>query len=116
LHIPFCKQACTYCNFHFTTSLRYKDAFVKALGKEAKAEKGYLNGANRKHDIFWWRHPKSPCHRDLKYILQVLHNTFPVAGDAEISMEANPDDVSVGNVRAGKALVLIVSALESNLF
>ncbi|HZH35724.1 MAG TPA: radical SAM family heme chaperone HemW [Flavisolibacter sp.] len=104
MHIPFCKQACTYCNFHFTTSLRYKDAFVKALGKEAKAEKGYLNGETVNTIYFGGGTPSLLAIEDLEYILQVLHNTFPVAGDAEISMEANPDDVSEENVRAWKGL------------
>jgi len=44
LHIPFCKQACTYCNFHFSTSLRYKDDLVKALAVEAVKEKEYVGG------------------------------------------------------------------------
>jgi oxygen-independent coproporphyrinogen-3 oxidase len=104
LHIPFCKQACTYCNFHFTTSLRYKDAFVKALGKEAKAEKGYLNGETVNTIYFGGGTPSLLSLEDLKYTLQVLYENFPVAVDAEITMEANPDDVSVENVQAWKSL------------
>lgn len=44
LHIPFCKQACTYCNFHFSTSLKQKDELLKAMMLELEMQQGYLEG------------------------------------------------------------------------
>ena len=44
IHIPFCKQACHYCNFHFSTSLKYKDEMVGAMLKELDLQKDYLEG------------------------------------------------------------------------
>ena len=43
IHIPFCRKACHYCNFHFSTSLQQKAAFLQALHKELEEQKSYLN-------------------------------------------------------------------------
>ena len=45
LHVPFCRQACHYCNFHFSTSLRQKDALLDALCREIELQRDYLSGA-----------------------------------------------------------------------
>ncbi len=104
MHIPFCKQACTYCNFHFTTSLRYKDALVKALAKEAEAEKDYLGGEAVNTIYFGGGTPSLLGTPDLSFLLSALHQHYPVAPDAEITLEANPDDVVPENVNAWKNL------------
>ncbi|RYZ46978.1 MAG: radical SAM family heme chaperone HemW, partial [Chitinophagaceae bacterium] len=104
LHIPFCKQACTYCNFHFTTSLRYKDDLVKALAKEAEAENSYLGGETVQTIYFGGGTPSLLSMADLDYLLSILKKHYPVAPDAEITLEANPDDVSRENAAAWKAL------------
>ncbi len=104
LHIPFCKQACTYCNFHFTTSLRYKDDLVKALAKEAEAENSYLGGETVQTLYFGGGTPSLLSTTDLDFLLSTLRKHYPVAPDAEITLEANPDDVSSENVSAWKAL------------
>ena len=44
LHIPFCKQACHYCNFHFSTSLKYKEDMLSAMLREIELQKDYLKG------------------------------------------------------------------------
>jgi oxygen-independent coproporphyrinogen-3 oxidase len=104
LHIPFCKQACTYCNFHFTTSLRYKDDLVKALAKEAEAEKDYLGGEIVQTIYFGGGTPSLLGMADLDYLLSGLRKCYPVSPDAEITLEANPDDVSKEAVAGWKAL------------
>lgn len=104
LHIPFCKQACTYCNFHFTTSLRYKDDLVKALAQEAKAEKAYLNGEPVETVYFGGGTPSLLEISDLEFLLSELHKNYPIAAGAEITLEANPDDVTKEKVQAWKAL------------
>ena len=104
LHIPFCKQACTYCNFHFTTSLRYKDDMVMALVKEAEAENTYLAGETV-HTVYFGGGTPSLLHiSDLERILENLYKLYPVAPEAEITLEANPDDVTKEKAAAWKAL------------
>jgi len=66
IHIPFCKQACHYCNFHFSTSLKYRDEMVTAIIREMGIE----------------------------LIFEAAHRIFKVATDAEITLEANPDDLN----------------------
>jgi oxygen-independent coproporphyrinogen-3 oxidase len=104
LHIPFCKQACTYCNFHFTTSLRYKDDLVNALAKEAEAEKGYLNGETVNTVYFGGGTPSLLAIPDLGWLISDLKKHYPVAPDAEITLEANPDDVTKAAVQQWKSL------------
>ncbi len=104
LHIPFCKQACTYCNFHFTTSLRYKDDLVKALAKEAEAEKAYLGGETVNTIYFGGGTPSLLEISDLRFLLSELKKFYPVAPDAEITLEANPDDIVKEKVQEWKHL------------
>lgn len=103
IHIPFCRQACTYCNFHFTTSLRYKDELVKALAKEAEAEKDYLNGETVDTVYFGGGTPSLLDISDLGFLMSELKKHYPVATDAEVTLEANPDDVSKEKLQAWKA-------------
>ena len=94
LHIPFCKQACTYCNFHFTTSLRYKDDLVQALRKEIIAEKDYLGGEEVATVYFGGGTPSILSIDDCRSIINSIRENFPVSPNAEITLEANPDDVT----------------------
>lgn len=93
LHIPFCKQACAYCNFHFTTSLRYKDDLVKAILKEIELQKLFLGGERIATIYFGGGTPSLLNVEDCNDILAVLRRNFSVAEDAEITLEANPDDI-----------------------
>ena len=94
MHIPFCKQACTYCNFHFTTSLRYKDDLVQALRKEIIAEKDYLGGEEVATVYFGGGTPSILSIDDCRSIINSIRENFPVSPNAEITLEANPDDVT----------------------
>lgn len=102
LHIPFCRQACTYCNFHFTTSLRYKDDLVKALAKEVEMEKEYLQGETINTIYFGGGTPSILEVSDLELLITDLSSHYPVAPDAEITLEANPDDINSQKLRAWK--------------
>lgn len=104
LHIPFCKQACTYCNFHFTTSLRYKDDLVKALAREAEAETNYLGGETVHTVYFGGGTPSLLAIVDLELLISALRKNHPVAQDAEITLEANPDDVTKEKVKEWKRI------------
>jgi oxygen-independent coproporphyrinogen III oxidase len=102
LHIPFCKQACTYCNFHFTTSLRYKDDMMKALAKEADMEKNYLQEEKINTIYFGGGTPSILDVSDLKFLISGLFKNYSVSPDAEITLEANPDDITSDKLKAWK--------------
>lgn len=104
LHIPFCRQACTYCNFHFSTSLRGKDEVVKALEQEVVAECDYLQDEEVKTIYFGGGTPSLLSATELESLLSRLHQQVAVATDAEITLEANPDDVSVQSVKTWQSL------------
>ena len=104
LHIPFCKQACTYCNFHFSTSLRYKDDLVQALRKEIIAEKDYLGGEEVATIYFGGGTPSILAVEDCRLLIDDLRKHFAVATDVEITLEANPDDVTPEKAAAWKNL------------
>jgi len=102
LHIPFCKQACTYCNFHFSTSLRYKDDLVKALSKEAEIEREYLRAETVNTIYFGGGTPSILEVSDLKFLISDLYKNYGVAPDVEITLEANPDDITSDKLKAWK--------------
>lgn len=104
MHIPFCKQACTYCNFHFTTSLRYKDDLVKALAKEAVMEKKYLQDEAINTIYFGGGTPSILEIADLQFLLSNLFKNYSVAANTEITLEANPDDITAEKLKAWKNL------------
>ncbi|HEX8315977.1 MAG TPA: radical SAM family heme chaperone HemW [Flavisolibacter sp.] len=104
MHIPFCKQACTYCNFHFSTSLRYKDDLVQALRKEIIAEKDYLGGEEVATIYFGGGTPSILAVEDCRLLIDDLRKHFAVATDVEITLEANPDDVTPEKAAAWKNL------------
>lgn len=93
LHIPFCRQACHYCNFHFSTSLKLKNEFVDALLKEIQLQSTYLPSEPVNTIYFGGGTPSLLSIEELISILQTLRQTFTVAADAEVTLEANPDDI-----------------------
>lgn len=102
LHIPFCKQACTYCNFHFTTSLRYKDDLLKALIKEAQTERDYLQDEQINTIYFGGGTPSILQHSDLEFLISGLFKNYTVSAEAEITLEANPDDITTDKLKSWK--------------
>jgi oxygen-independent coproporphyrinogen III oxidase len=102
LHIPFCKQACAYCNFHFTTSLRYKDELVQALKKEILLEKEFFGPATVQTIYFGGGTPSLLTGTDCIQIMETLHSNFNIDHNAEITLEANPDDISHEKLKAWK--------------
>ncbi len=96
IHIPFCRQACNYCNFHFSTSLHYKNAFLQALLKEIElqASASYLQSQPVETIYFGGGTPSLLQTDELSAIIHALHQAFPIQPTAEITLEANPDDVT----------------------
>lgn len=94
LHIPFCKQACHYCNFHFSTSLRLKRPLLAAIARELDLQKNYLGGAEISSVYLGGGTPSLLEINELREIFAQIHSLHRVRADAEITLEANPDDLS----------------------
>jgi oxygen-independent coproporphyrinogen III oxidase len=94
IHIPFCKQACHYCNFHFSTSLRYKNELIAALLKEMELQQEYLSGEMIETIYIGGGTPSLCSQQELESIFSKIHSLFKVSHNAEITLEANPDDIS----------------------
>ena len=91
IHIPFCKQACHYCDFHFSTNLKKKDEMVLALAKEIELRKS----DERIETIYFGGGTPSILEiSDLRFLIDVVYSNFKVAENPEITVEANPDDLS----------------------
>lgn len=99
LHIPFCKQACHYCNFHFSTSLAHKDAMVQAIVKELSLQIDYLPEKKLGSIYFGGGTPSLLNRSDFEQIFKALDHQFEITADAEITLEANPDDLDAEKVQ-----------------
>lgn len=102
LHIPFCKQACTYCNFHFTTSLRYKNDLVDAIIKEIALQRNFLKDETIATIYFGGGTPSLLSGEECGLLLNKVYKEFPVEENAEITLEANPDDITKEKLFAWK--------------
>lgn len=103
LHIPFCKKACHYCNFHFSTQTNHIQAFVDALIKEITLQKSYLNEPIETI-YFGGGTPSLLNELQLKKIINALYTHFEIAQVIECTLEVNPDDLKSSNVVAWKQL------------
>lgn len=99
LHIPFCKQACHYCNFHFSTSLRHKSAMVEAIGVELLQRTAYLESATLESIYFGGGTPSLLSEEDLSYLFELIEKHYTLSPSAEITLEANPDDITDDNLQ-----------------
>ncbi len=95
LHIPFCKQACHYCDFHFSTQLANKSALVDALIKEIDLSRDYLKHEEVSTIYFGGGTPSLLTGDEIGRLMEAIHNRHTVSSDAEITLEANPDDLTM---------------------
>jgi oxygen-independent coproporphyrinogen III oxidase len=93
IHIPFCRKACHYCNFHFSTSLQLKDAFLSALKKEITQRSNYLPGKQIQSIYFGGGTPSVLTVGEIQTILDLIYKSYSIEQGAEITLEANPDDI-----------------------
>lgn len=94
IHIPFCKQACHYCDFHFSTSLKKKDELVNALTKELEIRKEEFKNTTVETIYFGGGTPSLLSNDELQFIIDAVYKYYQVSEDPEITLEANPDDLS----------------------
>ncbi len=102
LHIPFCKQACNYCNFHFSTSLLYKEELIQAIIKEIDLQKKFLEGEIIQTIYVGGGTPSLLQIEDCRLIFDKIRKEFKVVNEAEITLEANPDDITKEKLFAWK--------------
>lgn len=94
IHIPFCKQACYYCDFHFSTSLKKKDGLIQALVKELEIRKEELNNETIETIYFGGGTPSLLTIDELQFLIDAVYKNYSVIENPEITLEANPDDLS----------------------
>ncbi|MDO1513375.1 radical SAM family heme chaperone HemW [Maribacter confluentis] len=94
IHIPFCKQACHYCDFHFSTSMGKKEAMVKALAKEVEMRKNEFLAETVETIYFGGGTPSVLQTDEIEHILNAVRTNYNVIDNPEITLEANPDDLS----------------------
>jgi oxygen-independent coproporphyrinogen III oxidase len=93
IHIPFCRTKCDYCNFFSIASQRGKDEIAGAISKEIKLRSEYLGGQEISTIYFGGGTPSLLPEKDIEAILAQLNKTFRIQNNAEITLEANPDDL-----------------------
>ncbi|MCI0751727.1 MAG: radical SAM family heme chaperone HemW [Flammeovirgaceae bacterium] len=94
IHIPFCKQACHYCDFHFSTNLDLKTQLVKAIAAEIELQKNYLQAEQLNTIYLGGGTPSLLVEEDFDIIFSTIYKNFGVWPEAEITLEANPDDLT----------------------
>ncbi|WP_101359174.1 radical SAM family heme chaperone HemW [Raineya orbicola] len=95
LHIPFCKQACHYCDFHFSTQIAQKENMVKAICQEIALQKDYLQNKTLQSVYFGGGTPSLLSKQDLEKIFEQIQRFFALTPQTEITLEANPDDLTL---------------------
>ena len=104
IHIPFCKQACHYCNFHFSTQLKGMDDMVDAIVQEIWLTRDHLPTTKLASLYFGGGTPSLLTDRQLGKIMDTVHKQYQMSTVAEITLEANPDDINLKKVSMWKAL------------
>ena len=99
IHIPFCKQACYYCDFHFSTSLKKKDLMVAAIIKELEMRQAEFKEELVETIYFGGGTPSLLSLKEINSIIKAVYKFYKVNANPEITLEANPDDLSKGKIK-----------------
>ncbi|MNF47677.1 Oxygen-independent coproporphyrinogen-III oxidase 1 [compost metagenome] len=104
IHIPFCKQACHYCDFHFSTSMKKKDEMVLALAKEIQMRKNEFENDPEFSGVetiyFGGGTPSVLTSEEINFLIEAVYQNYTVIENPEITLEANPDDLTTLSHRA----------------
>ncbi|MBF4506611.1 radical SAM family heme chaperone HemW [Flavobacterium sp. JLP] len=102
IHIPFCKQACHYCDFHFSTSMKKKDEMVLALAKEISMRKNEFENDPEFSGVetiyFGGGTPSVLTNDEINFLISEVYKNYNVVENPEITLEANPDDLSAERI------------------
>ncbi|MEL6669483.1 MAG: radical SAM family heme chaperone HemW [Bacteroidota bacterium] len=121
LHIPFCKKACTYCNYHFSTSRRGQEELVVAMGKELDLRRSEIASAPIATIYFGGGTPSILSQEQIDYLLGKIFEHGRVIPEVEITLEANPDDLTPSaierlvNSRINRLSIGVQSFLDDDL-
>lgn len=99
IHIPFCKQACHYCDFHFSTSLKYKDEMLQSIIKEIGLQQNYLGSQTIETVYFGGGTPSLLTGDEVSRIIGAIQTQYDLSKTPEVTLEANPDDLNLQKLR-----------------
>lgn len=99
IHIPFCKQSCYYCDFHFSTSFKKKDLMIEAIINELKIRKGEFKNTTVETIYFGGGTPSLLSLDELNQIMAAIYKFYKVSSAPEITLEANPDDLTKEKIK-----------------
>lgn len=102
IHIPFCKKICYYCDFHFSLNLSHKEQFIASLLKEIALQKDYLSDKKIETVYFGGGTPSVLSAQDINQIFEEIEKYFDLSKVGEITLETNPDDLSLEYLQALK--------------
>ena len=100
IHIPFCKQACHYCDFHFSTSMKKKNQLISALAKELELRKDEFKNTTVETIYFGGGTPSVLSTKELQLLIDTVYLNYTVTNSPEITLEANPDDLNEDTIIA----------------
>ncbi|MDG1571097.1 radical SAM family heme chaperone HemW [Robiginitalea sp. M366] len=100
LHIPFCKQACHYCDFHFSTTQKHRAEVLAAMCLELEQRAGEAHGQEIQTVYFGGGTPSLLTPEEIKVFLETIHRFYSVAPGAEVTLEANPDDLDLQRIES----------------
>ncbi|KGO90894.1 radical SAM family heme chaperone HemW [Flavobacterium subsaxonicum] len=98
IHIPFCRQACHYCDFHFSTSTKKQGEMVLAIAKEIAMRKGEFAGQTVETIYFGGGTPSVLSNAEIQLLIAAVYHNYTVGANPEITLEANPDDLSPSRI------------------
>lgn len=103
IHIPFCKQKCSYCDFHFSTTFEsYRAQMIETMHKEIVLRRDYLNESLLESVYFGGGTPSLLTLEELETLFGTINSQFVLSDKAEITLEANPDDITPENLKIWK--------------
>lgn len=104
IHIPFCKQACYYCDFHFSTNQSQRRELIELIAREIVLQRQYLN-TDSLETIYWGGGtPSMLTAYELDILFTAIHKNFSIATHPEVTLEANPDDLTPEKLSLLKAV------------
>src|SRR3990170_455372 len=104
IHIPFCKQACHYCDFHFSTNTGIRQQLLQCMASEIRMQREYLQHELVHTIYFGGGTPSILTAEEISALLASIYDCFTVEPQAEITLEANPDDLTFGKLQELKGL------------
>ncbi|MCE2846024.1 MAG: radical SAM family heme chaperone HemW [Sphingobacteriales bacterium] len=94
LHIPFCRKACHYCDFHFSTSLEKREQVLQMMQRELEQRSGFFKGVAVSSVYFGGGTPSLLSGAELGQLMELVRKNYAIQNDAEVTLEANPDDLN----------------------